>query len=385
MSAKYIDRWLILLIAMLLMACSNEDDIPAEECYLEVYVYAPGRPIVTRGDVGEIAPSEEAERKVDTLQIWVFKHADGSLVSYKGEKPTFLNEEAIGQQKFQMKIDKTFADNPENVDVYVVANAKSCGLSSLDESTTRAQLDAAQISGDYFGTRTTRLTQSVSDDGLPMSAVLRNQPVAGHFPTLRIGSVSEIATMALTRAVSKMRFVICRVNEESTADKQLVSIDDISLDARQIPDASYVIPREDHSGYAYSHEAISFGGVAKGDIPQVKDPLIYVYETQKAQEYEGLINAAVKARNLKQIGLTYFRESPKQISGTIKYTHTKGGTHQETVDFSISTPGDFLRNHTWIVYIYFMDSTVHVLTITDIGVKDWVKDPEEDDVTFHNW
>ena len=32
-----------------------------------------------------------------------------------------------------------------------------------------------------------------------------------------------------------------------------------------------------------------------------------------------------------------------------------------------------------------MDSTVHVLTITDIGVKDWVKDPEEEDVTFHNW
>ena len=381
MSAKYIDRWLILLIAMLLMACSNEDDIPAEECYLEVYVYAPGRPIVTRGDVGE-TPSEEAERKVNNLKIWVYRHGDGRLVSYKDTTATYLNE-AAGQEKFMMKVDRTFARSPENVDVYVVANAKSCGLSGLDESTTRAQLDAAQISGNYFGTE--ELTQSVPADGLPMSAVLRNQPVAGHFPTLRIGSVSEIATMALTRAVSKMRFVICRVNEESTADKQLVSIDDISLDARQIPDASYVIPREDHSGYAYSHEAISFGGVAKGDIPQVEDPLIYVYETQKAQEYEDLINAAVNAGKLKQIGLTYFRESPKQISGTIKYTHTKGGTHQETVDFSISTPGDFLRNHTWIVYIYFMDSTVHVLTITDIGVKDWVKDPEEEDVTFHNW
>lgn len=371
----------MLLSAMFLMACNNEDDIPAEECYLEVYVYAPGRPIVTRGDVGE-TPSEEAERKVNTLQIWVYRHGDGRLVSYKDTTATYLNE-AAGQEKFMMKVDRTFARSPENVDVYVVANAKSCGLSSLDESTTRAQLDAAQISGNYFGTKV--LTQSVSDDGLPMSAVLRNQPVAGHFPTLRIGSVSEIATMALTRAVSKMRFVICRVNEESTADKRLERIDDISLDAGQIPDASYVIPREDHSGYAYSHEAISFGGVAKEDIPEVGNPLIYVYETQKAQEYEGLINAAVKARNLKQIGLTYFRESPKQISGTIKYTHTKGGTHQETVDFSISTPGDFLRNHTWIVYIYFMDSTVHVLTITDIGVKDWVIDPEEEDVTFHNW
>lgn len=374
----------MLLSAMFLMACNNEDDIPAEECYLEVYVYAPGRPIVTRGDVGE-TPSEEAERKVNTLQIWVYRHGDGRLVSYKDTTATYLNE-AAGQEKFMMKVDRTFARSPENVDVYVVANAKSCGLSSLDESTTRAQLDAAQISGDYFGTEV--LTQSVPDGpdgGLPMSAVLRNQPVTGHFPTLRIGTVSQMATMELTRAVSKLRFVVCRVKEEDTADKKLEGIDDISIDAGQIPEASYIIPRDNYSGYTYSHEPVSYGGVRTNDIPEVEDPLIYVYETQKAQEYEDLINAAVNAGKLKQIGLTYFRESPKQISGTIKYTHTKGGTHQETVDFSISTPGDFLRNHTWIVYIYFMDSTVHVLTITDIGVKDWVTDPEEEDVTFHNW
>lgn len=379
----------MLLSAMFLMACNNEDDIPAEECYLEVYVYAPGHAIITRADVGTVAPSVAEENRVNNLKIWVYRHGDGRLVSYKDTTATYLNEVA-GQEKFMMRLDRTFARSPENVDVYVVANAKSCGLSGLGATTSRADLDAAQISGDYFGTTPTRLTQSVPADGLPMSAVLRNQPVAGHFPTLRIGSVSEIATMALTRAVSKMRFVICRVNEEQTADKQLVRIDDISLDARQIPEASYIIPREDHSGYAYSHAAISFGGVAKEDIPEVENPLIYVYETQKAQEYEDLINTAVNntavnERKLKQVGLTYFRESPKQISGTIKYTHTKGGTHQETVDFSISTPGDFLRNHTWIVYIYFMDSTVHVLTITDIGVKKWVIDPEEEDVTFHNW
>lgn len=380
MSAKYIDRWLILLIAMLLMACSNEDDIPAEDCFLDIYVYSPGRPIVTRGDVGEIAPSAEEERKVNNLKIWVYRHGDGRLVSYKDTTATYLNK--AGQEKFMMRLDRTFARSPENVDVYVVANAESCGLSNLDENTTRAQLDDAKISGNYFGTK--ELTQSAAD-GLPMSAVLRNQPVTGHFPTLRIGTASQMATMELTRAVSKLRFVVCRVKEEDTADKKLEGIDDISIDAGQIPEASYIIPRDNYSSYTYSHEPVIYGGVGKNDIPEVEDPLIYVYETQKAQEYEALINAAVKAGNLKQIGLTYFRESPKQISGTIKYTHTKGGTHQETVDFSISTPGDFLRNHTWIVYIYFMDSTVHVLTITDIGVKDWVKDPEEEDVTFHNW
>lgn len=372
----------MLLSAMFLMACNNEDDIPAEECYLEVYVYAPGHAIITRADVGTVAPSVASENRVNNLKIWVYRHGDGRLVSYKDTTATYLNE-AAGQEKFMMRLDRTFAGSPENVDVYVVANAASCGLSSLGENTTRAQLDAAQISGNYFGTGV--LTQSVPADGLPMSAVLRNQPVTGHFPTLRIGTVSQMATMELTRAVSKLRFVVCRVKEEDTADKKLEGIDDISIDAGQIPKASYIIPRDNYSSYTYSLEPVSYGGVRTNDIPEVEDPLIYVYETQKAQEYEDLINAAVNAGKLKQIGLTYFRESPKQISGTIKYTHTKGGTHQETVDFSISTPGDFLRNHTWIVYIYFMDSTVHVLTITNIGVKDWVKDPEEEDVTFHNW
>lgn len=384
MNAIHTYKWLMLLMAVLLMACSSEGDAPSDDCYLEVYVYAPGHAVITRADVGTVAPSLATENRVNDLKVWVFRHSDGKRVSYLDTIPAYLNE-TDGQEKFLMRIDRTFAENPENVDVYVVANAKSCGLSGLGATTSRADLDAAQIRDDYFGT--TPLTQSVPADGLPMSAVLRNQPVAGHFPTLRIGSVSEIATMALTRAVSKMRFVICRVKEESTADKQLVRIDDISLDAGQIPDASYIIPREDHSGYAYSHEAIRFGGgLDKGDIPEVENPLIYVYETQKAQEYEGLINTAVNDGILKQVGLTYFRESPLQISGTIRYTFTKGGSWQEaTVPFAISTPGDFLRNHTWIVYIYFMDSTVHVLTITDIGVKDWVKDTEEGDVTFHNW
>lgn len=373
----------MLLAVMLLMACSSEGDIPAEDCYLEVYVYAPGRAVITRADVGTVAPSAEAEKKVNDLKIWVFRHSDGKMVSYKDTIATYLNE-AVGQEKFLMKINRSFADSPENVDVYVVANAASCGLTALSESTTRAQLDAAQISGDYFGTTT--LTQSVPANGLPMSAVLRNQPVAGNFPTLRIGTVSQMATMELTRAVSKLRFVVCRITEKSDADKQLVSIDEISIDAGQIPQASYIIPRDAYSDYTFrSDDAISYGGVAKDAIPQVDDPLIYVYETQKAQEYEDLINTAVNTGKLKQIGLTYFRESPKQISGIIKYTHTKGGTHQETVDFSISTPGDFLRNHTWIVYLYFMDSTVYVLTVTDIGVKNWAPDAEDDNYTFHNF
>lgn len=399
-----------LLSAVLLTACSSggeeENSATVEDCFLDIYVYSPGRPIVTRGDVGEIAPSEEAERKVDTLQIWVFKHADGSLVSYKGEKPTFLNEEAIGQQKFQMKIDKTFADNPENVDVYVVANAKSCGLSSLDEKTTRDQLDDAQISGNNFGTK--ELTQSAAD-GLPMSAVLHNQPITGRFPTLRIGTESEMATLQLTRAVSRLRFVLCRITEDTNTKKRLVSIDGIQLNGSQIPTASYLIPRENVSYTSLEPSAVTYvnneNKLLTAKIPDVTDPLKFAYETEEAQQYEDLIDENLMPADqvseteadgkLMQLGLTYFRESDKQLTGTINYTVQERSDDntpwkdieakaETPVTFTMAAPGDFLRNHSWIVYIYFMDTKIHVLTVTNIGIKNWT-DGGSKGHTVYNW
>ncbi len=391
-----------LLSAVLLTACSSggeeENSATVEDCFLDIYVYSPGRPIVTRAEVGDIKAADD-EKRVNSLQIWVFKHADGSLVSYKDTTATYLNEEAIGQQKFQMKIDKTFADNPENVDVYVVANAASCGL-TLGESTPRSDLDAAQIKGDYFGTST--LTHAVPDGGLPMSAVLHNQPITGRFPTLRIGTESEMATLQLTRAVSRLRFVLCRIKEdENKTRKKLVSIDNIQLDANQIPTASYLIQRQANS-FSYSHDAIDYGSVEKESIPEVKDPMLYAYETQEAQDYESMIDGAVNgsykadesdpAKPLFQLGLTYFRESDKQLKGTVKYqikerddvsSEWKTATTEEAT-FTMAAPGDFLRNHSWIVYIYFMDAKIHVLTVTNIGIKKWTNGGSKDH-TVHNW
>jgi hypothetical protein len=114
--------------------------------------------------------------------------------------------------------------------------------------------------------------------------------------------------------------------------------------------------------------------------------MIYQYETQKAQEYEDMINAAVTAGYLKQIGLTYLRESDKQLTGTITYTYSEGGNnHSESIDFSMAAPGDFLRNHSWIVYIYFMGAKIHVHVVTHIGMKVWTPDPDDDNVYVYNW
>lgn len=415
---------MLLLMAMLLIACqsSDEDNGSPDDCYLDIYVYAPGRPIVTRGDVGEVSPSD-AEKKVKTLQIWVFKSGSGALVGHLSvTNPTYLNGSA-GQEKYRMLVDKAFANAPEDVDVYVVANEASCGL-TFNKDTKRTTLDAAQIGTDYFGTTNCYgqgdlilPTGRIATNGLPMSAVAKNQPITGSFPALRIGSQDQMTILQLTRAVSKLRFVLCQIKNNDSG-RNLVSIDAISMSENQIPDKTWLIARETN-GFTYSQDdPISYisSPILQKDIPSVADPMIYQYETQKAQDYEDLINHAsdeVSSRKeanlawlkqyggdnqlfssltvddlpqLKQIGLTYLRESDLQLTGTITYTYSEGGNnHSESIDFSMAAPGDFLRNHSWIVYIFYMGAKIHVHVVTDIGMKKWTPDNEQDDVIVYNW
>lgn len=411
--------WMLLVI-VLLTACSDhsgESSDEKDDCFLNIYVYAPERPMLTRADVGTIASRTAKEHEVKTLQIWVFKHRDGGLVGYLEAKPTFLNE-TPGQEKFQIKVlDKVFADHPENVDVYVVANAGSCGLVfgknalTLDKNTERTKLEKAMIGEGSFGVNP--LVSAVPKDaennllGLPMSGVLKNQSIYGSYPTLRVGTQDAMATLQLIRAVSKLRFVICRKTEKENAKKKLVSIDKIQLDGSVIPDSSYLMPVEkpSYTSVGYVSTPIDYGSIAIEDIPAISNPMIYIYESQTAQEYEDLINGGIDktikvndvetpAPDLKEFGLTYFRESDKKLTGTITYhvkERTDTGTswesitsQEKTATFSMADPGDFLRNHSWIVYVFYMDATIYTLTVTNIGMKSWASGGYEEK-SVYNW
>lgn len=412
-----IEVWMLLMVAMLLTACSDHSGEGSDEkgdCFLNIYVYAPEHPMLTRADVGTIASRTAKEHEVKTLQIWVFKHSDGGLVGYLEAQPTFLNE-TPGQEKFQIKVlDKVFADHPENVDVYVVANAGSCGLAtgdnSLKERTKREELDAAMIGEGYFGVNTLVSESYMQTEGLPMSGILKNQSIYGSYPTLRVGTQDAMATLQLTRAVSKLRFVICRkkgkVDNDGNdiAKKKLVSIESIELDSEVIPTASYLMPVEkpSYSSWEYVPESptvIDFGGITKeqvesGVIPEVANPMNYIYESQTAQAYEDLINGAVSENKLKELGPIYFRESDKKLTGTITYhvkERTDTGTswesitsQEKTATFSMVDKSDFLRNHSWIVYVFYMDATIYVLTVTNIGMKSWASGGYEEK-SVYNW
>lgn len=407
---------MFLLMAVLLTACQNsEEEVKTpddgEDCFLEIAVSAPEHLLFTRGDVGEIASSDD-ERTVHSLQIWVFKSKDGSLVCYRNLTDfTSLNESPY-QQTYKMKVDRTFAEVRDNVDIYVVANAADYLESSLGENSKPADLNTAMIKTESFGT-TPRVSEVPRTTGLPMSAVLKNQSIYGSFPALRIGTQEQPVVLELTRAVSKFRFVLCQITGNQASNKKLVSIDEIKLDGGMIPSKTYLMPgTATYASVGYIADGINYGGVEQTAIPYVDDPMVYAYETQKAQDYENLIDAAVKGdiawlkqygiekdiddlknlddnapSQLKQVGLTYLRESDKLLTGTIKYSYNENNADtntQETVVFSMAQAGDFLRNHSWIVYIYYMDSKIHVLTVTHIGMKKWT-DGNSDDVKVYNW
>ena len=117
-----------------------------------------------------------------------------------------------------------------------------------------------------------------------------------------------------------------------------------------------------------------------------------IYGTQKGVAELKDLNDASSWPQLKELGLTYLRESDKQLTGTIHYSvQPKNNTDPSQVDhtrfttFSMASPGDFYRNRSWIIYVFYMDAKIHVLTVTDMGVKSWTSDNINDDKSVYNW
>ena len=61
------------------------------------------------------------------------------------------------------------------------------------------------------------------------------------------------------------------------------------------------------------------------------------------------------------VGPYYLRETDKQLSGVI--TYQKGVAAEQKVRFEMKAPGDFSRNHTWIVYAYYGVDGMQVVTV----------------------
>jgi hypothetical protein len=301
------------------------------------------------------------------LQIWVYESENKALVGYLDtEDVTTLN---MGEgATYQLPVSDDFASRRPSVNVYVQANVKAanCGVGELNDATSHtALLDGAKITSTHFGL--SPLVQTVPDEGLPMAGMLSVQPVVGEAPALRVGTVSKVATVPLTRAVSKLRFVFAKATGEP-----VIKIKSITMNAGMIPDVEYLFQTP---AVAYNTTEAALLPATITDIAAKDNPTAYIYFDQEAQAYEDLINGA----GLTVHGPVYLRESDKQLAGKIYYSI--GGVEQEPVNFQMQQAGDFLRNHTWIIYAYYAGSGK--LQVQSLYVKDW--STKEINHDLYNW
>lgn len=356
---------------MLLTACSSSDTTEEPQpTMLTIYVYSPDHPMLTRGNVGPVDASTE-ENKVTQLQIWIYETNSGEKVGYLSTNETATLNGGEGAV-YQIPVPDDFAQNKPNVDVYVMANVKTenCGITSLpDENTSRADLLAnAKIETKFGLSPLSSLTTSVPGDGLPMAGKLLDQPVVGDAPVLRVGTTSNIATVPLTRAVSKLRFVFA-----NTTGDQTLSITGISLNSGMIPNEEYLFPQS--QSLTYNSTTASLLSSAIDNVAKKNNPADYVYNGQTAQAYETLLNEA----GLTQTTPYYLRESDKKIEGTIKYKIDNGD--EQTATFRMSEAGDFLRNHSWIVYAYY--EGLSGMQVVTVDVTPW--NERNADHSVYNW
>lgn len=377
MKNRHILYWFLCsILTVLFSACSSsgaDEGVTHQQAQLAIYVYAPEQASAkkhaapTRGDVGEVDPIDNTinEGTIKSMQLWVYESETGNYVGYfRTDDVAALNE---GQgTTYQIPVTDAFAAAKPDVNVYVMANVTSanCGVGTLNKETTRAALlEGAKITGGlsgHFGLE--QNTRTVPDDGLPFAGKLTTQPVVGDAPTLRVGSLSQVATVQLTRAVSKLRFVFAK-----TAGEAIVKIKNIKMNVGMIPDVEYLFKTPESMDYN-TVEADLLSNAING-IAETADPTLFIYTNQTAQAYENLINeAASKATpEVTVYGPIYLRESDKQLAGTITYTIGEGA--DQTANFAMQQAGDFSRNHTWIVYAYYGGSGN--LQVQSIYVKDW--------------
>lgn len=395
---RHIEQWLMggmLMLLLMLTACgssSTEDELqpqkPKEKPVLKIYLFAPESPIVTRADIGSVDASE-AENAIHTIDVWVFEHE----APYKKVSYIHLNDVSFtGQKEIAMDISDDFANLPKkpNVDIYVAVNKESCGLhtgvNALTENTTLAQLKAAYIGSESFGVSS--LQSDVPATGLPMSGLLENQIISGIPPVY----TAMAQNVKLVRSVSKIRFIF---SQSSSGAPDITNLS-ISLNANVLPQEEFLFLEGVYPTYKshvkstgdndYEAEVTLVSGKNNTDhINKCDNPAGYAYTSENGQDYEDKINEGLTmiqegqtSPDLSELGRFYFRESHRQLAGTISYTI---GETNKSKPFTMAGAGDFTRNHTWIVYGYFLGSGELKLNVVE--VKDWSSGSENPDL--YNW
>ena len=323
-----------------------------------------------------------SESDIHSIKVWVFQsgtNEDANPIAYKEEALKDINGSYNLQLRFLRKI---AGKDVENIDLYILANSESTNieskLSGKDfSSITRKELQNIRFDS-TFGIQENGNPQNteVPETGLPISRAITNISVEKHVGTTEAEAETKGIKIPLVRAVSKLHFYFTR-----KTGIENVKVTSIEVEGYTIPTASYIFPDEteykenddnqvdtsnkynvNSNGYVSTVLKLNVGET--DNIKEVEDPEKFKKtETQTAQDYlNAFKNAGIASHDL-----CYLRETTKAIKGKIHYSL---GTEEKSVDFSIPTDGKAIRNRELVVYGYFLNGQMGMLTVTPT-IKEW--------------
>lgn len=349
-------------VFLLQASCSRDEVVPQrpEPVSLEIVIKIP-RPAVTRADEGYMA-AEDPEMAINNLKVWVFKHDGGDKIAYLELDSNNLQSGI--EQRYAIVIPELIARSAPNVDLYAIANSASTGL-SFTEDTSRATLQGYCLDGDQFGVSTLTGRSDIAANGLPFTGVLRDTPMTGSFPVLKLGTVT------LTRAVSKVRVLLCRQEGETQDDfhfdaihiggnigkKEKLFTDNV-YDAGRLPTGIFELDESEGKYVSFSKDIDIPASVATYPGPGEFGFRDDRHPTETPTDWVRRMDEAVENGYVSEVFMSYLRESDAQLSGSIQY-HI-GSKAQQTVNFTMEAPGDFIRNHVWVIYAYFIGGDLFV-------------------------
>ena len=405
---KSITYLIIAMLAMTVASCSHSDDdmlngVAFGDDYVELTLeISTGQTIHTRALEGDVAGTGN-ENKISDSQVWVYDHnggADATPIGYAeiknigsgtGAETTSTStayEDAT--VKTVVFLPKEFVeDETSKIDIYFIANYRSIMAEAPSNSLTRSQLEALSFGGDYFGidatTRAPKATTVEEGKGLPMSAIRKNLSLSEMLQVNGPLHLRYNETVLLKRVVSRIAFFFSRqvgINPDVTIKK-------IELDGNLIPDNELVLPNQADNDLPNLPNGVTYDALicrlanttnaanpilVKADIPETTNPELLRSDCEMngnlemtAQEYVDFIEgkASQTTPEATKVGYYYLRETGKKITGTISYTY--GGTNK-TATFTMYSNNDFARNHTWIVYAYFLKEGLYVIPM----VQPWI-------------
>lgn len=323
-----------------------------------------------------------SESDIHSIKVWVFQsgtNEDANPIAYKEEALKDINGSYNLQLRFLRKI---AGKEVENIDLYILANSESTNIQDKlsgknFSSITRKELQ--NISFDStFGIQDNGNPQNtkVPETGLPISRAITNISVEKHVGTTEAEAATKGIKIPLVRAVSKLHFYFAR-----KTGTENVKVTSIEVEGNTIPTASYIFPDETEykenddnqvvtsnkynvNSNGYVSTVLKLNGVETDNIKEVEDPEKFKKnETQTAQDYLD----AFKTAGIASHNLCYLRETTKAIKGKIHYSL---GTEEKSVDFSIPTDGKAIRNRELVVYGYFLNGQMGMLTVTPT-IQEW--------------